>query len=473
MHTAFFPPTRWLCPATLLLLLGGCTTFSPDGGLGTVQTLARERLGANVTVPTRSADSAESLAAAREILAKPLSADDALQLALLNNAGLKARFAELGIAEADLVQAGRLANPRFSFSNKRSSEAATIERTILFNVMSLLALPLTQKVAARQFEATQLQMAGEVLELARDVRRTYFAAVAAQESARHFEQVKLAAEAGAELAERMAAVGNFSKLTRMREQAFYADATGQLAKAKLAAAIEREQLTRLLGLSGSDIGFLLPERLPDLPATPVEPIDAERLALERRLDVQMAKRSTEAMAANLGLTKATRFISVLELGYTNESDTGEKRKNGYEIEIEVPLFDWGDARSARAEAIYMQSVHRTADVAVTAQSEVRETYQTYRTTYDLARHYRDEVVPLRRRIAEENLLRYNSMQIGVFELLADAREQIASVNAYIETLRDFWIADADLQLALTGKSPGGALRLRATVMPTRGAAGGH
>ena len=101
----------------------------------------------------------------------------------------------------------------------------------------------------------------------------------------------------------------------------------------------------------------------------------------------------------------------------------------------------------------MQSLHRTAEVAVNARSEVRESYSEYRTAYDLARHYRDEVVPLRKRISDENLLRYNGMLIGVFELLADSREQVAGVTGYIEALRDYWIADTNLQAALTGRPP--------------------
>ena len=145
---------------------------------------------------------------------------------------------------------------------------------------------------------------------------------------------------------------------------------------------------------------------------------------------------------------------MLELGYQNKSDTGEPRSNGYEIELELPLFDFGSARVARAEATYMQAVHRTAQVAVNARSEVRESYSAYRTAYDLAKHYRDEVVPLRKRISEENLLRYNGMLIGVFELLADSRDQVASVTGYVEALRDFWVAETNLQTALTGRSPG-------------------
>jgi outer membrane protein TolC len=104
--------------------------------------------------------------------------------------------------------------------------------------------------------------------------------------------------------------------------------------------------------------------------------------------------------------------------------------------------------------MYMQAVNRAADVAVRARSEVREAYGAYRTAFDLARHYRDEIVPLRKGISDENLLRYNGMLISVFELLADARQQVAAVNGYIEALRDFWVAEATLDMALTGKSPG-------------------
>jgi outer membrane protein TolC len=168
----------------------------------------------------------------------------------------------------------------------------------------------------------------------------------------------------------------------------------------------------------------------------------------------MARRSTEAMARSLGLTRSTRFINVLEAGYANKSQTGEPRQNGFEVELQLPLFDFGSARTARAEATYMQSVHRTAEVAVNARSEVRESYSAYRTAFDLARHYRDEVVPLRKRISEENLLRYNGMLSSVFELLADARDQVMTVTAAIEAQRDYWMAETDLQTALTGRSPG-------------------
>jgi outer membrane protein TolC len=471
MSTARFRRIRTAFALLALIALTSCATLSPDGGIDSVQALARDRIGKEVALAPK--DSAATTAVIRELLRKPLAVEDAIQIALLNNAGLKASLAELGISEADLVQAGRLPNPRFTYSNRRNSEITTIDRTVMVSVLSLLTMPLAQQLAGRQYEAAQLRAAAEVVQLVGETRRTYFAAVAAQESVKYLQQVKLAAEAAAQLATDMARVGNFNKLAQMREQVFYADATGQLARGKLAATLERERLTRLLGLSDADLAYRLPERLPELPNTPLEPVDAQRTALERRLDVLMAKRDTEAMAANLGLSKATRFINVFEAGYTNESNTGEKRQNGYEIDIEIPLFDWGDAKLARAEATYMQSVYRLQSVALSAQSDVRETYQTYRTMFDLARHYRDEVVPLRKRIADENVLRYNGMLVSVFELLADAREQIASVNAYIDATRDFWIAETDLQLALSGTSPESPRARRAAATQSSPATGRH
>ncbi|MDB5764276.1 MAG: Outer rane efflux protein, partial [Herminiimonas sp.] len=169
---------------------------------------------------------------------------------------------------------------------------------------------------------------------------------------------------------------------------------------------------------------------------------------------QMAKRDAEATAGALGLSKATGFINVFDAGYANKNVTGSPRQNGYQISLELPIFAWGGARTAKAEATYMQSVHRTTDIAVRARSEVRTAYSAYRTSYDLARHYRDEVVPLRKKISDEVLLRYNGMLASVFELLSDSRDQVGSVNTAIEAQRDFWIAETELQAAINGN--GGA-----------------
>jgi len=447
-----------LCVTGALVFLSGCASFSPDGGFGQVADLTKQRTGQAVSWQRTPAEADSAQARVAELLGQPLSADTAVELALLNNRGLQASFAELGIAESELVRAGRLANPSFSFGHVAGGGVTEIDRSVVFGVLGLLTMPLARQVEQGRFEQAQYQAALDAVGVAAETRRAFFSAVAAQELVAYGEQVKDAADASSELARRMLEAGNFSKLAQMRQQAFYADATSQLARARHQATAERERLIRLLGLSGEQLDFKLPEHLPELPGEPAAPTGMEQTAMDKRLDVQMAKRSTEATARALGLTRATRFVNVLNVGYVNKSQTGEARRNGYEIELELPLFDFGSARSARAEASYMQSVQRTAEIAVNARSEVRESYSAYRTAYDLARHYRDEVVPLKKRISDENLLRYNGMLLGVFELLADSREQVMSVTAYVEALRDHWIAESHLQDALTGRSPAAASR---------------
>ena len=455
-------PARRVALAALLLgaaLLGACASFSPDAGFSTVEATARERLGKELRWARSDADSDAIDKRVGELLAKPLTVDDAVQVALLNNRGLQATFQELGITEAEVVQAGRLPNPGFSFGRNTRGHEIEIERGLHFNLARLIALPLIGQMEVRRFEQTKAMVAMSVLSVAADTRKAYFNALAAEETVRYMRQVMQAAEAGAELARRMEQAGNFNKLQRAREQGFYADAALNLARAEQAQRSTRERLTRLLGVWGAQLRFALPARLPDLPQQPIEQPDIERVALAQRLDVQGARLAAQQTAKNLGLTRATRFVNVLELGLLRNGSNEAPTQRGWEIGLELPLFDWGGARVARAEAVYMQSVHRAAEIAVNARSEVREAYSGYRSAYDIARHHRDEIVPLRRRIAEENLLRYNGMLIGVFELLADARAQIASVNNTIESLRDFWIAQADLDMALVGKpslaTPGG------------------
>ncbi len=464
-----------LSAALLLVLSGGCASFNPDGGFGSVESMVRERTGQQTTW-VRSEDDANTVRArVKELLAQPLTADGAAQVALLNNAGLQASFASIGLAEAEFVQASRWRGPRFSFARLRRGDETEIERGIFFDVLGLFAIPLSAKVEQGRFVQAQARAAGEALRIALEARKAWYAAVAAEESVRYAEQVRVAAEASAELARRMAAVGNWSKLSQQREQAFYAEAAAQFARARQASVAARERLTRLMGLWGENTRYALPERLPELPKGARELADLEAQALAQRFDVQAARREVQELGESLGLAKGTRFLDSLELGLLSNSESGKPRQRGWEVELGLPIFGLGSAKVARSEHLYRQALHRAVETAVEARSEIRETYHGYRTAFDLARHYRDEIVPLRKRISEEILLRYNGMLMSVFELLADARDSVMSVNAYIEALRDFWLAETDLQGAMTGNMPRSATggRSMPARMPTAKSGGEH
>lgn len=452
--TKRFVSTRIGASVAVIVFLAGCTTFSKDGGFGTVSSAAKERLGKDAVIVKTDADREAAAKRTRELLAKPLSMDDAVQVALLNNRGLQASYAELGLSEADRVQAGRLPNPGVTFSRTRASNGdLSIGRTFSANVLSILTLPFAAHIEGRRFEQTKLEVADATLKLAAEARRAYVNAVAAQQAAKYADQVTDSAGAGAELASRMRQAGSFSKLDYAREQAYYADSIAQAAKARQRAVSAREQLTRTMGVWGDGTTYTLPERLPDLPNERPDLKDLEQFAMQNRLDIQAAKMQTQGVASSLGLTKATRFINAIDVGYQNNYETDKGREHGYEISIEIPIFDFGSAKVARAQALYMQSVNRLAQTAIDARSEVRESYSAYVSSYDVAKHYRDEVVPIRKTISDELLLRYNGMLASVFELLSDSREQVGAVNGYIDALKDYWLAETDLQQALGGRLP--------------------
>ncbi|MEO6278521.1 TolC family protein [Roseateles sp.] len=437
------PPfsTNVALPLLLALTLTGCASVDPGAPLADVNRLTEPHTHqplADQTLPP------EALA---ERLREPLSADAAVQLALQNTRALQARLARLGVTAAEVADAGHLPNPGFRFSRLTRGSEVELERGWHVDLARLLTLPLVRAAEQRRLQAEQQQAAADVLTLAADTRRAWVRAVSAEETLRYRQQVMEAAEAGAELAARMQAAGNFNALTRAREQAFEAEARLALGRAEQQRMAARERLVRLLGLEDGT-PLRLHECLPELPAAPREPADLEALALSQRLDVQAARLTLEQAARQTDLARTTRFVSMLELGTVRNSSNEQPTQRGWEVALELPLF--GPGPLPRAEALARQAAHEAADTAIRARSEVREAHGLYRSAFDIARLHRDELMPLARRVADEQLLRYNSMLIGVFELLADARAQVAAVSAAQEALRDFWLAQADLDQALVG-----------------------
>jgi outer membrane protein TolC len=436
------------------LVLSGCATFSKDGGFDSVSKDTRAYLHEEVRWARTQAEQGKDDRQVAELLAHTLSAEDAVQIALLNNRMLQASFEQLGVSEADLVQSGRLPNPRFTLRHASAAAQYDIEETLSFNVLSLFTLPYARDIEKRRFAQVQSAVVITVVRLANDTRRAFFAEVAARESVHYLEQVKTAAEASAELARRMLAAGNWNLLDQAREQSFYIDTAQRLTRAKSMEAAAREKLLRLMGLPGEQTPLQLTENLPELPPRVEALPDVELAILQNRIDLRLLRMQIDELARSLGLSKATRFINVLDVGPTRvlQGAKSQPYERGYEISLEIPIFDGGGPRVKRAEAIYSQAVDRFAQAAIDARSQIRESYAAYRATFDIARQQRDEILPIRKSIAEQNLLRYNASLISVFDLLSDARGQIASVDDYIQSVRDFWMAKSELDTALLGNS---------------------
>jgi outer membrane protein TolC len=391
------------------------------------------------------------------LLSEPLTEDTAVQIALLNNRGLQAAYNDLGISEAEYVQTSLPPNPAITAGRTFGTGGfVEVGFQLIGNLLAFATLPRRTEIAKREFEEARHRAVATTLSLTVDVRRAYVRAIAAQQRLALLEQSRQTADASARMMKQLGETGAANKLDQARVSAFYADLSAQVAQARLSAAGTREALNRILGLWGSDLSYKLPPRLPALPAAADALADVEVEAMRRRVDLIILRYEIVTLAKSVGFVDATRYMSFLELGlgYRNEvetNDAGEqtsKNRYGLELGIEIPIFDTGEARVATARETYMRAVNRLTERSVNARSEARVAYTTYRATYDIARFYQTRILPLRRQISAEVLLRYNGMLVDVFELLIEERERISANVAALDAQRDYHLAVTDLQAAL-------------------------
>lgn len=461
------------------LLLAGCASFLPDGGMSSVADRAGQVLGKDVAAIRTAEEAARADAMVKGLLRETLTVDRAVQAALLSNRGLQARYNELALAETDLVADSLPPNPTFSISRIAGNGAIEIERKVVGDILALATLPFRSEIARQRFHAAQLRAAEDTLRLAADVRLAYYRAVAGNELVDLLADAKSTAEAMAQLARRLGETGSLNKLDQAREQAFYAETTADLATLRQQASSSREALIRLLGLWGDDVAAIrLPQKMPALPRRPLSLPGIETDAVAHRVDLQIARMELVALAKSLDLTEASRFVTLLDVAGIDskkrEPGSGPFRERGFDIAFQIPLFDGGEVRVRQAAETYNHAFNLLTEKAVNVRSEARDAYRTYRSTYDIAGHYQREVLPLRQIISEEMQLRFSSMQIDVFALLTEARQRIAVLRAAIDAKRNFWVAQSALQTAVNGGGRGAAsieTQSALAIQPTSG--GGH
>lgn len=453
------------------LLLGGCASFSPDAGLSTAKIYASRELNKDVVKITDEGIAMSAQARVVQLLRRPLTPDSAVQVALLKNRGLQAAFNDLGVSEAQFVQATLPPVPRFSLTSVSGDFSLEIERQIVVSLFNLITLPARVAIAERRFHAAQYRAAEAVLRLAAEARRQYYRTVAANQTVAFLEQALATAESASTLAKQLGETGALNKLEQAREHAFYSELGAQLAKARVQQKVEREKMIRQLGLWGPTIEFRLPGGLPALPGRLETGQTLEARALTKRVDLQMARFDLTALAGQYGLNQVTGFVSALDLGYADRLEDSKSFKpneaggidverdkrfrQGYTFDLSIPIYDFGTTAIRGAQEAYLGAANRLAERAVNARSEVREAYLRYRGQYDITRHYQNSVLPLRRTIQEQALLQYSGMLVDVTTLIQDARARILSNVQAIEAQRDFWIAATDLKAAIVGGGFGG------------------
>jgi len=448
--------------------LAGCASFSPDGGMSEVAQGVGRETGPGTGKSVVKITSAEQAQRAKEqvagLLIGPLSADAAVQVALLNNRDLQAAYNDLGISEAAYVQASLPPNPGISLLNVGGTGVANFELRLIGDILSLITLQRRSAIAADQFARARQQAVAATLSLAADTRRAYIRVVAAQQQAGFLDQARATVDAAVRLNARLGEGGGGDQLDQAELAAFYAELSARVGQARLAVRRERETLIRLMGLWGGDTNFALPAELPALPGEPETLATVEIEAINRRVDLIMARHDVAALAKSLSLTEATRYVSMLQLAgiFNNESPNMLTNSNtainrgGAQLDVQLPIFDTGEARTRAARETYMRALNRLAAKAVNARSEARIAYETYRGTYDIAKFYRDRVLPLRQTVSKEIALRYSNgvlasegMRVDLFKYLTDARVRIGANAAALDARRDFYLASADLQAALS------------------------
>lgn len=439
-------------------MIVGCANVSREAGFSNVQDAVRVRIGQRIVWNQATEADAAVDESVKTLLADELTADESVQVALLNSRGLQAAYEELGVAQADLVEAGLLQNPvfigqfRFPARPKNPAEADVVQ-----NFLDVFILPLRKRVAEAEFERMKFRVASVVLEHAAHVRSEFYTLQGAEQLREMRTTAAEATEASAELASRQFQAGNISELDRSNEQALHEQAMIELSLSEANVRTLRERLNGLMGLWGGNADrWRIAGRLPDLPEPELFPDDLESLAISQRLELSQARQEVEVMAQSLGLARlrrATGGIVQMDVGGHYEREPEGTATWGPSLEITLPIFNQGQPALARAEALLRQSQQRYAALSVQIRTEVRGARERMFAARDLAERYQKITLPLRERIVKESQLHYNAMQIGPFQLLQARAAQVDAGRQYIETLRNYWVARAELERAVGGRLP--------------------
>src|SRR2546426_4668447 len=439
-------------------VLAGCAHVDPNPAFADLANTVHLRTGKRVQWNRGSVEDAQAQSAVASLLNRPLSAGSAVQIALLNNHNLQATYEELGIAQADLVEAGLLRNPIFTFERRLPGQA--LEADLLKEFIDILLLPLRKRIAAAQFEAAKLRVGHEILKTAAEVRAAFYEHQGDQQLVDLRKTVAEATERSAETALRMQQAGNLKNLDLATEQASHAQAKIELSKAQTEAVQTREKLNKLMGGSGAQTNWTIAPRLPELSGGEVSTSQLESRAIQQRLDLAAARQEFIAQARSLGIARADAILQGAEFGGHYEREISGEYALGPSVNVPIPIFNQGQPASARASAKMRQAEQRYLALAADIRSDVRAARDKMLLSRRQVEYFKSTALPTRTRVTEESQLEYNAMQIGPFQLLQAKQEEVKTGADSVEALRDYWVARAELEKAVGGSLSGKFISLQ-------------
>jgi cobalt-zinc-cadmium efflux system outer membrane protein len=436
---------------SLALLATGCTSTDPGPALAKVRQTVASRIGQDLPLSQEHAQVQEMVS---QLLTTNLSAENAVRIALLNSPALQATLQEVGVAQAELVQAGLLRNPRFSASWRFPSSPPSgmnSEYSIAQDFVDLALLPLRKKLAAQSLEQAQLRVSTEILQLIAEVQKAFFTIQAREQLLGRIRLVSEVNEASADLAQRQHEAGNISDLDLANQKAVYAESRVLAAFTQSELRTDRERLNRLLGLWGRQTAWKVGTELPPMPDKEMGLEHLESAAIRQRFDLAAARNQVNSLGFALSLRTKTRFLPAsIEVGVDTEREPDGQRVSGPTLDLELPIFDQGQAAIARMMAQYKQAARAFEGKAINIRSEVREARDKLIASRDLAEYYQKVLLPLRIQIVNQTLLQYNAMQKPAYELLSAKERELDAERNYIEAWRDYWIARSELARAMGG-----------------------
>ena len=440
------------------LFASGCASMSLNAGFDDVKAVIGERSGSQLF--WNNGDELDKQAAEKLdfLLKRNLTADDTVQIALLNNRELQALYSDLGIAQADLVQSGLLSNPIFDAAVKFPASGGgrpDLELGAAMNFLNIFYIPLRKRVAAARFEESKMRVTGAVLDFAGRVRSAFYAYEGDEQMLELRGSIVQSLAASFEVARRLHDAGNLSDLDFARERAQLEAGKLALRSAEVAVRQRREELNILMGLWGGQTQWISAGRLPEIAEPPLQTNDIERVALQRSLDLASVRQRIVAEGEQLGLTRWTALLPEFSAGPNAERNDGAW-EIGPKLDFPIPLFDQGQARAGRTAAELRRFQQEYYALAVRVRANARQVRDRLEGASDRANYYRDILLPLHERIVNEAQLRYNAMQLGPFQLLRAREQQIQTAVSYIESLRDYWSARSDLGQILSGRLPSGS-----------------
>lgn len=421
----------------------GCSGVSRDAGYQAVHQSVERSIAPKIS-PADTAASAKSA-----ILAEPLTADAAVRLAMANNRELLASFEEVGIARGDLVTAGVLPNPNFKGGVRwrESSPGTNPELELTWDVMELIRRSKRRNVANAEMNRVAYHVSDRALAFAAEVRTAFYDYQAAERVRRMRVEVLRAAKASAELSSRQRSSGNISELERALEQSVFQDARLDLLRSEADAVATRTHLASALGIAAADTTWSIESELPELPDAdpPVDTLQA--IAMQSRFDLMAARTELDASRRDVSYQKSYRIPS-FEIGVDAEREFEEEWAYGPVVHMAIPLFDRGQGGVDRAEARVRQAEHGVASMETNVRNDVRAAWEHLRAARGVAELYRDDVIPTREKVVAESQRHYNYMLVGPMALLQAKRDEIEAYQNYIEAVRDYWTARAELERAV-------------------------